>query len=726
MNRLPSEKQELWAEYKRRNNLGAFKPQSSSDAVLGASAAFDDGMTFGFGRKLGGAINAAVAAPLDALLTDKSLAQAAKDRYNEIVSSADVAKEKFAEENPNMALGLELSGGIVNPLNKIGAGYIAKGAGTASKIGRSAKVGAGTGGLYALGQAKDVEDLQDRALEDTLIGGSLGAALPVVGNAVKSGAKVFFPKLATSGKQGGLINTLNDNDSVKMLKRGIQASDDVASQIKAEATGVLSDLNQEAIDALEGLTGRKLNIKQANENQTQRLIDFIADNADREVFNAAPTREMLAQYPAQSRFNLPKTKPTKEQAQEILRNRAKQSGVEFGGDIDHYTKDSKRTDYVRTLANTLENPDIIFTRGNKGYVAKKYDANGKPFFDFIAQKKGNIHTKFPTDANYLSNQLKKNVQNVSLNASLIEPTGAGHIRPAQINNNSITPQRVVVNADLPPLSDYMRGLDQHQTETLAKVLSQGAKRSTHAKGTLAATHRGQELLNDMIRDSYYVDEATKAKIATTETRELMKVKERLNSILENGGIKPFDAGLSKAKSLEHFFSEGFRFNPNEVKFENLGLKTARDKRAFLQGRIAAILKDVKDDKSVADAVKKDINTLKKLMPEGKFKELMKTVDEIDTRFKRMRDLQSRSVQQLVKPEAAERPLSEKWESATAAVGGVLDNAKAAAYSRANEQNALRLLNGSGRLYGYNPLLENILMTATDGSLTPYLVQALSR
>lgn len=156
--------------------------QSGLDATTGAIANFDKGATFGFGRKLGGLMNAIGAAPVDALLTDKSLGQAFKDRYDEINQEGLQQAEKFAEENPVSAFGLNLAGSAVNPVNKLGVGYIAKGAGLGSKIARGAGVGAVTGELNALGNDGDV-------VSDTLLGAGVGGALPVAGSAIKGTAK---------------------------------------------------------------------------------------------------------------------------------------------------------------------------------------------------------------------------------------------------------------------------------------------------------------------------------------------------------------------------------------------------------------------------------------------------------------------------------------------------------------------------------------------------------
>ena len=53
-----------------------------------------------------------------------------------------------------------------------------------------------------------------------------------------------------------------------------------------------------------------------------------------------PTKEELEAYPAESTFN--PNHYTKEQAEQVLNDRAEKSGVELGGDINHYTKRKDR------------------------------------------------------------------------------------------------------------------------------------------------------------------------------------------------------------------------------------------------------------------------------------------------------------------------------------------------------------------------------------------------
>ena len=815
--------------------------QSLDKDVLGAVTAFDKGYTGGFGRKLGGVINAIGSAPVDALLGDKKFSEAFADRYNKIVDPALEASKKFEGANPKTALGLNIGGAVVSPINKLGAGYINKGATTLNKLARSSGVGAGIGGVYGAGRTENLDDLATNITEDAQMGAAFGVAAPLAIQGLKGAISKIRPQNALVGKATGLEAAIKDGDSIKMLKRGIQADDAIANQIKEEAPVAMNSLNERMRNALNRLTGRKLDIDQANVNQQNRYNEFISKNADEGLLDFSPTREQLASYPAESRFNpnrgynradavsalekrannlgvdlynniddikqaqfdlISSSNPmiddyhtgirslkdvktwgeviddadsfvwgdfSREQAEQALKsgkvkvysskpikeggfvstskNQAKdyagggkvyeqevplQDVAWINGDEGQYAPVSKGKNYLvkkqdripvaRTLENTIKNPDIVYSQGNRGYVVKKYDTNGEPFFDFVAQDGGEIYNKFPTDANYIDNQLKKPVQNVSLSGRVSESNGGLiHSLPSE-TINSIPNQNVVVNPNLPRLSAYTQGLNAFQKDALNQALSKGAYMSSNAKGSLGATHRGQEVLNDMIEASYDTSIIGQKK-PTTETRQLMQVKERLNQILEPSGIKPYDAGLSKAKALESAYEKGYKFKPSETKFEALGLEKAREKRAFLQGRIASILDNVKDDKNIAKAIQADENTLRKLMPEGKYKQLLKDANNISTEYERVKSLANQAEKQVVKPEPAGRPMSERAETRGAILGSLADKLNAILMTESNKKAANILL---GNEKAVNSRLFNAINRVPDYSLTPYLVDILSQ
>lgn len=674
-------------------------PQPEKSGVVeGAVATFDKGFTGGLGRKVGGFINAVGSYPIDRIaeLAGVENTPSFSDRYNEIVQPANQAEKQFHEDHPVAAAATEITGNIA------GLGNLAYKA--AGKVGlKGVSRLAGAGGIDSLvntaGDADDIQDFVESAPGKTTEGVVGGAVVGKAGKALKG----LFPKLVTKGKSTGLNNIVGDKDSFRIVRRGIQASDDVAESVSNKLPEAYNNVNAEMEKSLNKLTGRKIDIPAALDSQQERYNKFISNNANRELVDFGPTREQIVSYPAESKFNLPKNM-TKEKAEQILQNKANNSNIDISGKPQHYTAKRDRKNYVRTLSNTLEKPDITYSQDGKDYLVKKYNGvseNGKePFFDFIIKKEGKLFNKFkPDELTYIDNQLQKNPQNVSLRGNL--PLGSEGIRPPYGITYNIPRQNVVVNNKLPKLSAYTTDFNDFQVDALNKAFNRGAYMSNNAKGTLGATHRAQEVLNDMINKSYDTSQIG-VKKATTETRQLMKVKERMNEILEPSGVKPYDAGISKAKSLEYFHDKGYNFKPSEMKFDNLGLKTYRDKRAFLQGRLDKILENVKTDKNLAKSIMEDENTLKKLMPERNFKKLIATAQKLSADYKNLQTLESKAGSKLGAPLPFERPKSEKWESIGSFGGSLVDRLANIAYGGANKRSAQYLLgdltNNSGKSY----------------------------
>jgi hypothetical protein len=681
--------------------------QSTPENVLGAVTSFDKGYTGGFGRKLGGVVNAIGAAPVDALLSDKSLGQAFSDRYNEIVDPALKASEKFESANPKSALALNIGGAFASPINKLGAGYIGKGATTLDKLARSAGVGAGAGAAYGAGRTENLDDLATNVYEDAQMGAALGAAAPIAIQGVKGLVAKLRPQNALAGKATGLEAVAKDGDSVKILKRGIQADDAIASQVKEEAPAAMNSLNERMREALNRLTGRKLNIDLANIRQKERYDNFIGKNADKELFSS---------------------KSAKQQAKE---------------NFNKWFEGSKVVDENGEPLVVYHSTDAVFDAFDKSKQKRGFYGQG-----FYTSNTADATTHYGKNTMPLYLKMKKPIEGVSsvdLRKNIDKYIQEGYdgtihryddgtitfsvFEPEQLksvnNSGAWSESASLSDAGWMPkasLDSYTYGLNQFQKDALNQALSKGAYMSTNAKGSLGATHRGQEVLNDMIEASYDTSIIGQKK-PTTETRQLMQVKERLNQILEPSGIKPYDAGLSKAKALESAYEKGYKFKPSETKFEALGLEKARDKRAFLQGRIASILDNVKDDKNIAKAIQADENTLRKLMPEGKYKQLLKDANNISTEYERVKNLANQAEKQVVKPEPAGRPMSERTETRGAILGSLMDKINAILMTESNKKAANILL---GNEKAIRSKLYDRFMRVPDYSITPYLVDVISQ
>ena len=89
--------------------------------------------------------------------------------------------KEFERQNPKLAMGLEIAGGIATPAFGMGA---LKGASTLAKIGTGALQGGIFGGLYGAGAAEEKEDMLGDAAKNAAIGGVTGGLFSGIGSAI--------------------------------------------------------------------------------------------------------------------------------------------------------------------------------------------------------------------------------------------------------------------------------------------------------------------------------------------------------------------------------------------------------------------------------------------------------------------------------------------------------------------------------------------------------------
>ena len=729
LDRLPPEKQEAWAEYKRRQQPKLNLSDEQKAQIEANNKAYEEKYAEPFiesdiVRKpaaLAQGISNASLNPFGYLARSAGI----DTKPLEAKDAAERALEKGGEYGYDAAA-LATIGNIAK-----GAGYLGKGNTVASKVAQEVlapevlmATSAGVGGGL-------VEGITNPSTAfGSAVANIIGASVPAsVGGALEK--QIYNVK-------GGLENILSNNKGVQAVSRGIATDEAIANRVKEEAPVAMNNLNERMREALNRLTGRKLNIDRANISQKERYDNFIGRNADMELYSPKTAKQQ-----AEDNFNrwFKGSQVVDENGQPLklyhgtsskfdkfkkgniffVNNKgiAEQYGSEdaveaylnmknpyvidaYGQSFDEIYnaagrkkayKDLTETDYKK-LADTFFDGDIKeakewYPQNEQGEVnlARAYGDKARSTNEWAdwAKKQGydGVIIKDVNDTPDISNTR-------ATDYIVFEPNQIKSVNNSGAWSNSASLSDVGWKPKT-SLDFYTQGLNAFQKDALNQALSKGAYMSTNAKGSLGATHRGQEVLNDMI-DASYDTSIIGQKKPTTETRQLMQVKERLNQILEPSGIKPYDAGLSKAKALEDAYEKGYKFKPSETKFEALGLEKARDKRAFLQGRIASILDNVKDDKNIAKAIQADENTLRKLMPEGKYKQLLKDANNISTEYERVRSLANQAESKLVKKTPLGRPMSEKAETRGAIIGSILDRALSAINRRGDIRKASQYLN----------------------------------
>ncbi len=580
----------VYSAMKTGNDLGKYlynNAEKLADSALGAVTQADKGGSFGFGRKVGGVINAIGAAPMDALLTDKPFLQAFSDRYNEINDTALNSASRFENKHPVGAAVFQIGGGLVNPLNKIGAGYIAKGNGFANTLARSSLVGGETGVLAGLGRSETKDDIIRNIRDDALDGAAFGAAFPLAVKSAQMFGRQVFP-LAKNKVQ----NIWNQN------------------------------------------AGRQLDIKQAIANQENRYNNFLTENAEKEVFDAAP-REFFNNLVPQSSFT-PNVGIKEAEARNLIRNLADRIGLDIFGDIDHFTGSGRRP-YMETLKDTINVPDVVYTqvneRGNiRNYLVKKYlnQKTKQPFYDFVIKNdKGQLFNKYNTNQQHIVNQFKRPTENLSFsrqNLGNSEPTSG--LPKAEISFPMIYRNGAIVNPSLPNISTIERGLTDFQKKAFYEAMAQAVESSSGKVGSLGTTHIMQDTLGDMLKKSYKVSETGK-KLPTAESLQLYELKTKLNELMKPTGIDKYEAGLAKADALRSAYRQGYGFVSPSSTAGGLSFNSLRERQAFLQGRLANHLRKAKDGHDLAAKIAADKETFRSLMPQRNYDNLMREIAKIN-------------------------------------------------------------------------------------------------
>lgn len=237
-----------YADFSQR--IGLAQSNNTAEDILGGVTSFDTGYSAGFGRKLGGLINAIGSYPVDRAAEALGVENTPtfSDRYNEIVKPALQAQEKFAEENPLTSTALQVGGALASPINKLGVGMISKPTTLLGKIATGGAVGAGTGGIYGAGRAESLQELPETIAEDVKTGGIIGGAFPAAGQALRGLGNVASRIL------GMTTGTYSD-----AIKQAYSAGQRGSQKFKQNISGQVSrsDVLEDVERAINKLKGRQ-------------------------------------------------------------------------------------------------------------------------------------------------------------------------------------------------------------------------------------------------------------------------------------------------------------------------------------------------------------------------------------------------------------------------------------------------------------------------------------
>ncbi len=361
------------------------------------------------------------------------------------------------------------------------------------------------------------------------IGGNIiGGGRGLVNGLQKAGLK-GFPLASTTGAIGGGLYGLTNSNKLNEVPYN--------TTLGAVSGGALGGLADVGINKLSrAFMKRIFNVPQ-NTTKQETYNNFIKNNASDEMLDFTPSREQIIKYIPDTKFSIPKTPLSYQQSENILKNSALKSNINIGGNIEHYIGKADRGQYVGTLYNTLNSPDIRYSKnvlnsnGNvvkRDYLVKKYNGlseNGEyPFFDFVIMEDGKLYNKFkPKKLEYISNQLNEGGPlDVSLTSRLMsaEPTH-GHLIS---HTNNIPLRSVVVNPNIKNISKIYEGLNGYQAGSLDAAIEIGASRSSQKVGSLEHITKVIEAIDDMQQNP---------SININNMQELKVIKNRMENVLQN-------------------------------------------------------------------------------------------------------------------------------------------------------------------------------------------------
>ena len=371
--------------------------------------------------------------------------------------------------------------------------------------------------------------------------------------------------------------------------------------------------------------------------------------------------------------------------------------------LGHFLKQG-RAPYVRTLHNTLLKPDITYTQINpKGnahdYSIKKYtnSETGKPFYDFVYRAPtGKVYSKFNTNANYVANQFTAPMQNLSLHRKLPSDfggrTGLPRLLDAAADNMNISYNGLVVNPELPHISTLYEGLTPYQVMALDDAIARGAAKTTNKLGTLDSLNRIKQELNADIIGSQQANPANRlSSVDTPDTVALRNVKQRVDRTLGEA-LKGRDKGYRKAKGMEEAYNAGWEYNPNNVRMRDYaGSLNLLNRNAFAQGLLGRAIHNTLTNRNLAKDVTKYENTLRGILPDNRYGELMRGLGRNSTRYGRLANLVNAAENRLSMPEGTRLFLREQLENPLSAVGAIADESVLRGRQRALRQAAKNLL-----------------------------------
>lgn len=540
--------------------------------------------------------------------------------------------------------------------------------------------------------------------QDALDGAVLGGAFGLGGNLVVNPlSKVFSAKELTKGLKGGLNNVVDNSDAVRIVRRGIGASDDVAQEFMNKAPAAARGINAETADMINSSLNRRIDVLRTIASQKQKYRDFMEANAGREVVDFSELLPQIHRY--RNGDSLPVLKSIRRNLQKTEPDFKFRLDEQGNYDYPHFLKDSQRRQYVHSLASTYRFPDKIVDgindNQNRQYLLKTFynPDSKKAVYDVgVLNTDGALLTKFAREGKKgqatTDNILKKGIARTSTgDTTLTQGQTRGALFPDVRLDNSIIHNGLVVNPELPHYLTLYEGLTPYQVKALSGAVKRGGEKTNNKLGTLDSMNKIKQELNDYIMKSKVPDDKNSLNLVdTSNTKQLREVKQRVDRTLGDA-LKGRDRSYHKAKGMEEAYNAGRRYNPNAAGNDALiPSLPPLERNAFTQGLYRRMTHNPLTGNNLANNALKYENVLSDVLSPSRYNSLMDGLNRQSVRYNRLAQLGGRAQNKLVMPEKDWLFAREQLESKGSMLGAGLDWVNEALRGRAYEQAAKNLLN----------------------------------
>ena len=469
--------------------------------------------------------------------------------------------------------------------------------------------GAAEGAITGATNSDSWSDLPQNILTGSMLGTVSGATGQKVLDSI---IKPSSTKAATFGMKGGMENIINNLQAQNLVESGIKQSNELAKQALRQIPQVSDRLNTQTADFMQQSLNHKINLPQTIASQRAKTQQYVNQHAADEVIDFSPTKEQLLNYEPESSF-----KPnnyTKQDAESILRNRSYKQKLQIYNDgvsgenagVNHFLGSDRRP-FIRTLNNTLDNPDVKFTWEGKQHYSKKYTNkdNSHNFMDLVVTKDGKIFNKFPTNEKFIRNKIS-GAQDLSLKAPL-----SNTFKPINgvLDSDRIPYQRAVVNPKLPNISEVYQGLSEEAVQNMQNAVSTGLNKTSQKAGSLESIYQIKNELDRLSPQSPAVSEA-KDKFAQTYAQAMQ--------------------GHDKAFNLEQAHRLGLSNNTNSV-----STMSPLEKNAFTQGLFECIGQNNQPNQNMADLALNYRSELSQVLTPNKLSQLEQNLQQNSNLFNRL-------------------------------------------------------------------------------------------